>query len=432
MYYLIARNRRDNSFTVLKLRETWYLGQERGREDAVIRGGDLEAIDLVTTRFGSEGEMAERMAMNGYIPDSNVDIFIASKRKKDGKTFIKFDEVIYNRNNAKRAEALRRIARTSLVTNFKDDSYDLNVIYDEIIAAVYTIDDYLAILESGDTNVPSSFVGQLSGICQYSEVPYELKQQAHFGVGSYAGVRSIVESLNRLESLSNSSREDRFASNVEFVERNLSGRLTIASELATQLDENYVEGQMSLFATVDEDCQTKRQEMVSLDSPMSEPSEKKVPEEIVISRSGVSDNAKRIEVFRVLRSIPANAFVKDDASGRLKVNYDLFTHCMPTETESKKLNTYLTGKMPNYFYDYMVDYRRLCNAREDGFTSQSEISELQKDIEHDVKKIENRFKSAKCLNMTYEWCLLYEGALKREAGTQVDPTIGKAKVYEKK
>ena len=131
-YYLIARNRKDNTFTVLKLREDWYLGREKGREDVLTRANDLEAIDLVTTRFGSESEMAERMAMNGYIPDSDVDIFIASKREKNGKSYIKFDEVLYGKD-AKRTAAIRRIAQTSLVGDFKVDSYDLASIYDEVI-----------------------------------------------------------------------------------------------------------------------------------------------------------------------------------------------------------------------------------------------------------------------------------------------------------
>ena len=44
-YYLIARNRKDNSFTVLKLQESWYLGKEKGREDIFTRANDLEAIE---------------------------------------------------------------------------------------------------------------------------------------------------------------------------------------------------------------------------------------------------------------------------------------------------------------------------------------------------------------------------------------------------
>ena len=31
-YYLIARNREDNSFKVLSLDETWYLGKQKGRK----------------------------------------------------------------------------------------------------------------------------------------------------------------------------------------------------------------------------------------------------------------------------------------------------------------------------------------------------------------------------------------------------------------
>ena len=247
-YFLIARSRKDNSFTVLKLREDWYLGREKGNPSVLTRENDLEAIDLVTTRFGSESEMAERMAMNGYIPDSDVDVFIASRREKDGRSYIKFDEVLYGQD--KRIMPLRRIAQTSLAGDFRNDSYGLNYIYDEVISLA---DDYLTMLLDGDMNVSKSFAEQLRCVRESVDAPYGLKEKVGFGAKDYRTVRNIVESMVRLQSLGSSSREeDRYEANSSFVGRNLSKRMAIIPELAIQLDRNYVEGQLSLFPLLDE------------------------------------------------------------------------------------------------------------------------------------------------------------------------------------
>ena len=431
-YFLIARNRKDNSFTVLKLREDWYLGKEKGRQDVFTRSNDLEAIDLVTTRFGSESEMAERMAANGYIPDSDVDIFIASTNEKDGKNYIKFDEVIYNAGKTARVGALRRVAQTSLAGDFRNDPYDLDLIYDDVISLAYMSDDYLDLLLEGDTNVPRKFAEQLRGIHSYSEVPLDLKGQDDFGATDYFTVRSIVESINRLGSLSFSSREDRFVANDDFIGRNLIKRLAITPELALQLDKNYIEGQLSLFSLLDDVSKKKVEEATA--AIVEE--ERVIPAKIKVDR-GLSKEDKRKEIYRVLRSIPRNAVYREKGTNDYKVNYDLFSHYPPSEDEAKKLNTYLTGNLFRYVSEYVRDYRLLCDANNYGFTPPSEMAELQMDVEYDVRRIDNRFKSSKCLNMAYEWCMVLEGAIKRDKavseGAKVSTdTDDKAKTYGKK
>lgn len=430
-YFLIARNRRDNSFIVLKLREDWYLGKEKGRQDVLTRSNDLEAIDLVTTRFSSESEMAERMAMHGYIPDSNVDIFIASKREKNGKSYIKFDEVLYNCDD-KRNTAIRRVAQTSLAGDFKADSFDLGYIYDEVISLAYAADDYLEMLLDGEMNVPKSFAEQLRGIKGQEDIPTDLKDSANFGARDYATVRNIVESINRLESLGCTSREDRFILNGEFVEANIGKRMALVPELAVLLDKDYVEGQLSLFSLLDEEG--KKKVVEATEAIAAE--EKLYPAKINVDRSLEKDQ-KRKEIYRVLRSLPAGAIYKERGSEEFKVDLDLFSHYPLAEDEKKKINTYLTGNLPKYFALYMKDYRLLCEANKDGFTPPSEIAEMQTDVEYDIRRIDNRFKSSKCLNMAYEWCMVMEGALKRdkavlEGAKVVTDTEDKAKTYGKK
>ena len=115
----------------------------------------------------------------------------------------------------------------------------------------------------------------------------------------------------------------------------------------------------------------------------------------------------------------------------------MFAHYPLDESETKKLTTYLTGNLPKFFAKYIRDYRLLCDANKDGFTPGSEIAEMQTDVEYDIKRIDGRFKSSKCLNMTYEWCMVMEGALARdkavsEGAKVVTDTDDKAKTYGKK
>lgn len=430
-YFLIARSRKDNSFTVLKLREDWYLGREKGNPSVLTRENDLEAIDLVTTRFGSESEMAERMAMNGYIPDSDVDVFIASRREKDGRSYIKFDEVLYGQD--KRTLPLRRIAQTSLAGDFRNDSYDLNYIYDEVISLAHAADDYLTMLLDGDMNVSKSFAEQLRCVRESVDAPYDLKEKVGFGAKDYRTVRNIVESMVRLQSLGSSSREeDRYEANSSFVGRNLSRRMAIIPELAIQLDKNYVEGQLSLFPLLDEAGEKK---VIEATQAIAE-EEKLIPAKIKVDRS-ISKEDKRKEIYRVLRHLPRGCVYREKQTNDFKVNYDLFSHYPVSEDEAKKLDTYLTGSLMRYFAEYMSDYQLLCQCNKDGFTPYSEIAEIQTDVEYDIKRIDKRFSSTKCLNMAYEWCMVFEGALERDKavseGAKVSSdTQEKPKVYGKK
>lgn len=429
-YFLIARSRKDNSFTVLKLREDWYLGKDKGNPSVLTRENDLEAIDLVTTRFSSEQEMAERMAMNGYIPDSDVDVFIASKREKDGRSYIKFDEVIYGQGQ--RTLALRRLALTSLASDFRDDKYDLDYIYDDVISLAYAADDYLEMLLDGDMNVSKSFTEGLRGIRSYQDTPYELKGKTGFGAKDYRTLRNIVESMVRLQYLGGSRCEDRFEANSQFIEANLSRRMAIIPELSVQLDKGYVEGQLSLFPLLDE---TGKEKVVEATQAIAE-EEKLIPAKIKVDRS-ISKEDKRKEIFRVLRHLPRGCVYRDKTTKEFAVNYDLFSHYPVSEGEAKKLNTYLTGSLMRYFAEYMADYQLLCQCNKDGFTPYSEIAEIQTDVEYDIKRIDKRFTSTKCLNMAYEWCMVLEGALERDKavseGAKVSSDIDeKPKVYGKK
>ena len=428
-YYLIARNREDNSFKVLSLDETWYLGKQKGRQNYCTKDNELEAIDMVTTRFSCEAELAKRLVNHNYIPNCNVDIFIASKKQVDGKNFIKFLEPIYDLKSEKIIVALRGIARTSLNGDFKDDKNNLSYIYDRIIEKVFNVDDFYCILFDGDTNVSKHFVEQLHCVREHVDVPYHIKESHEFGASSYSTVRNIVEAIERFNSLKCSSKDDRFMVNNEFISKNLSGRMAIVPELVCQLDENYIDGQLSLFS------EKKYSSEKVLQATEKVVAEEFVPEKIHIVRSGVTNMDKKKAIYRVLRNSSKRTFRYNKDNKAYEVNYNLFKYPL-LDTEKHKLDSYLTGNLPKYFSDYIIGYKVLKDAHEDGMTPLSETSQLERELESTAKKINNRFKSEKCLNMAYEWCMLYDGIKKRETqydeSQKVVSSDDKAKVYEKK
>ena len=61
-YFLIARDMNTNKFKVISLKNKWYV---KNGTDYYSRSNKLEAIDLVTTRFNSKSDMAQRMFSNG-------------------------------------------------------------------------------------------------------------------------------------------------------------------------------------------------------------------------------------------------------------------------------------------------------------------------------------------------------------------------------
>lgn len=141
-YFLIARNKSDNSFTVIELNDEWYLSKEKST-GKVTRSNSLEAIDLVTSQFQSREQMVERLYMNNFISSKDVDVFVASKRKKAGKSYIRFDEVIYGSKKSKRTAALRTIANNSMCGNLTSDRAAMDFLYEDIIYRTYSCEDFI-------------------------------------------------------------------------------------------------------------------------------------------------------------------------------------------------------------------------------------------------------------------------------------------------
>ena len=407
-YYLIARNKSDNSYKVLKLSDKWYLDESKAKGNYT-RANDLEAIDLVTSQFKSREQLAERLCVNGFIDDPNVDIFIASKRKKDGKSYIKFDEVIYGPKGNKRIDNLRGIASKSLECGFSDAKKDvgaMKTLADDVITRCFFSEEFYTMLMDGETNVSNRVAAMLSDIPRNDDVPYEKASEEDFGFNNYHEVRSVIEALNRFDGLGKSSREDRVLLNQDFIEKNESDRMALVPMLALELDKDFCEGQLSLFDyfnRADRDRVRQATETITANKP-------RVSKRVEDPKKNVSLDEKKKEIFRVLDTLPVNAFKSNGKKG-FEFNSGVFNHPL-LEDEEKELHSLLTGNMPKFFRNYICYKKR----RDDAYSlgEYSEGSELQECLDSQTAAIQKRFLSSKCIENTYRWCMLYEGCRKRD------------------
>ena len=429
-YYLIAREKESNKFEILKLEDSWYLDEQQAT-GKVTRDNDLEAIDLVTSNFGSQGELASRLFENGYIDNPNVDIFIASKKKKDGTSYIKFDEVVYGRENSRRTEALKTIARNSLNGNMNTDKKATGSIYDDIIMLVYGSSDFCSMIMDGETNISRRMAEELARVPHYSDIPYELKYEKSFSFGNYREARNVVEAMNRLERFSDSSRENRVEKNQAYIEENYSDRMALVPELSLRLEPDYCEGQLSLFEFFNERDRTQIREatqVLSREAKVQRPSNHRVSE----PKKNLTVSEMTSEVFRILETVPTNLFVRNE--GKFSINEKAFD-CPLLDNEKFRLNHLLTGNLPKFFMDYAMHKEALQYAENSG--EYHEAAELRESCDRDKYAIKMRFKSTKCVADTYEWCKLFEKCKQRSdqfSGGESSIESGKAdaKIFGKK
>ena len=237
-YYLIARNKTSNEFTILGLKSKWYL---KNGTDILSCSNKLEVIDLVTTRFKSREEMANRLVESNYIPNNNYDFFIVSKYKNNGVEKLKFQEVIYNRKDS-RINDLRVIAYNSLNGKIKCEE---NIrLMDKFITKAEYSKVYTRLVNDRLTAITYNFIEDYRRIKKDKVNPYVIKYKSSKCLENYGLSRSIVDSLNRFDDLKG---EDTYKNHIMFFKEQNTERMKIYKDLLEVCDKNYVEGQLSLF-----------------------------------------------------------------------------------------------------------------------------------------------------------------------------------------
>ena len=405
MYCLVARNKKDNSFKIIGIKECWY--NANGDTEILSYKNTLGSIDLVTSRFKSREDMQKRLIDRGYLDDGEYDIFIASKNKSNAASPMKFQEVIYGPEKNERMVDFREIAAASHIGRLEESQQKIVRVFNKLISKAYYNHGYYYMIMNGYTGIPKRFVNAMDGMIKLDTVPYGLKMKQKWAMESYPAIRNIIESLNRYDLLSKSN-SNLVKANVEFLGDNYRQRKNLVPKLLKVLDKDYTVGQISMFDS----------DNLSDNFAVANPNESDLVEEV---KDGVKSDQEEIKpvvkfpvldedenvnqitrIMRFLTNLPDDIFVYDE-NKKLTFNFNLLNHDVDSNTK-KKLNSLLTGYLRSYVYMYLFHKRKYNELKgvsygHSVFILADDMDENKKDIR---KNLEKRTDAG--LKRVYEWC----------------------------
>lgn len=233
LYYLVARNRKDNSLSVVQVD-----GSDANK---------LESIDLFTMKYKNEEQLAKELYSLGYIQDCDVDLFIVNRRESS----VEIQEVIYNY-----ARGIKEIAENSKNGNIKKSSDDINEILDGFSEMMEYNPKFFDMFMFTETNVYKKFLDYYAGSRLSGRVMYEVKyKDGAWANKSYKLIRNIIEAKTRFASYRYSGHN---------INRNDYYRRILTEKLIDITDKNYIENQLSLIGDIDDkSLEDKMLEVVS-------------------------------------------------------------------------------------------------------------------------------------------------------------------------
>ena len=422
-YCLVARNKDDNSFKVLGIKECWY---KKGGSEELVYVGDLSAIDLVTSRFTSSEDMAKRLCEQGYIDSKNYDFFIASSSSKSKDNTVKVHEVIYRPSKTKRMSDFREVAFSQCSGSLKDVTDRIGRIFNKFIDNAYYYPVFNYMLTHGFTGVPSRIVETLEKIIQNAKnSPRNFKYQVKWIYNSYPVIRNVVEALNRFD-LFVQNNLNVLNANIDYFRKNAEGRRSILPKLGLILDKNYSYGQVDM---IDDDLSkvfaVPNEEKDIIDNEVNNDDKKKKAFPVI---EGVTEENKLNKVMKFLTSIPLESFKYID--NKLTFDPSVFDYELDKDT-IKKLNSLLTGSLRNNVRLYLFHKSKFEDASMYGHDKVL----LQQDMEADRRDIRRLLENNdKRLNRVYDWCKIYSacGQMNDELGNEENQFGGDEELKRKR
>lgn len=378
-YYLIARNRDTNSFSVVKLKEKWY---KLHGSDEEIRGHLLSDIDLVTTRFSSEEEMANIMYQNGYISSANVDCYIVSFSNYHGKEYIKTKEVLYKNHDSKRIEDLRMIAKYySNPNSYPQPSGLVDHLLDKFCTKTFYNEEFRHfVLFSLDT-LPKN----ITRYFQKSDdlPPYRMKYESSWAKDNYSVLRSMMEAFERFDIFAGKDRQGQY---MNYLNSRNPYRKKIEDQIKRQIDPKNVEGQISLMDY--EEFNKPATTSLSLE---------------------VDDTTKKREIIKVVKNLPLTLFSQTEKGCQLKENSNL-----SNTSDSNLYYSLLSTKMVSIMYQYALHSSLLQTALEVG----GNTNLIEEDVRKDEEALNKRLKDQRTLDKVYQWCQIYQQSTSYKKGNR--------------
>lgn len=222
LYYLIARNKRDNTITTIPVN-----GSDCG---------SLEDIDLFTMNYKNEVELSYYLLEKGFISTLPVDLFIVNQSKGDIFT----QEVVYSY-----ASEIRSITENSKNNKIESSIDDIDIILDSFSYKMKYNKKFYEMIVCTDTNIYPSFIDFYVNNNDIENPLYHAKYQKNsFPRKSYKLIRNIVEANHRFETYRYTGYN---------INRNEFYRKLLKDKLISITDKNYISNQLSLLDSYDDD-----------------------------------------------------------------------------------------------------------------------------------------------------------------------------------
>ena len=261
LYYLIARNKRDNTITTIPVN-----GSDCG---------SLEDIDLFTMNFKNEAEFSYYLLEKGLISTIPVDLFIANQSKGEIYT----QEVVYSY-----AKEIGSIANNSKNNQIINSTEDIDTILDSFSYKMKYNKKYYEMIVSTDTNIYRSFIDfYIDNNDNYTDPLYHAKYQKNsFARKSYKLIRNIVEANNRF---------DTYRYTGHYYNSNDFYRRLLKDKLINITDSNYISNQLSLLDDFDDEKEDEDKifEILGIFDRVSRKEFSSENEELVINKSEFSN-----------------------------------------------------------------------------------------------------------------------------------------------
>jgi hypothetical protein len=352
-YYLIARNKTDNSFKIINI------------NNSCDKSASLEEIDLYTLNYKKDTSLILDLYTKEKIDNFDIDLFIAS-RNNDSVDYL---ELLYNYNESNRFTKLKNVANSSIKGNISESIKDINSLLDDFILKMHNNDNFYRYVNSGCTNVYRKFYNYIDDInitdednlkdlfrIKYNDGAWSLK--------SYRLIRNVTEAIDRFYRTLSYYNQESFTNN-------MSSRNKIKSKIALETDNNYFEGQISLFDFMN----NSKDESSTLD--------------------------KLYEVKSIFKTIPREAFISNKEG--VKFNPDYFSYYADSNYKDI-LSTKLDNRLLKAVYLYAI-HKKCFTEKEARCESTLEI---ERDLREDLDNIHKMLsKNPKKLNDAYIFCKLY-------------------------
>ena len=286
-YFLIARNKQNNDYQIIKI---------NGK-----RSNRLEEIDEFTLRFGNSSNMVDYLTKANVINFSDCDFYIANQTKQE----MNYLEVVYD-SREDRTGLLRSVISASKAGKLDTNNEQAKRILDNFADKVSANPVFNEYIINGKSSIPKIYVDNFVG---KNKANYSAKyKRGSWAIRTYSILRNVTVEMNRFDATNRGFYySDSRSRDNETARRKLDDKLLVLT------DKNYVEGQLTLF-DLEESC--------------------------------IED--KLIEILDTLTSLPADVIVKNK-KGELCYRRRKFTSY--EDGDLNKLSTLLTKELAEIIFD---------------------------------------------------------------------------------